>query len=72
MIISDDFRNIKRVELSIEKYSQISVYMILVLVLDTLYYLLWGSSSSAIEGELLAHKKVKLLTYEERCTCPPM
>ena len=53
IIINEDFRNIKTIELSVEKYSQISVYMTRdsITYLEQQFSLLWGSSSPKIVGE---------------------
>ena len=69
IIINEDFRNMKTIELSIEKYSQISVYMTRrsIIYSEQQLSLLWCSSSPTIVGEQLVHKKVNLLTYKERC-----
>ena len=64
----------KTIELSIEKYCQISVYMTRrsIIYSEQQHSLLSGSSSPRIVGELLVHKKVNLLTYKERCSRPPV
>ena len=48
--INEDFRNIKTIELCIEKYSQIPVYMTRrsIIYSEQQLFLLWGSSSPAI------------------------
>ena len=74
IIINQDFRNIKTIELSIEKYSKISVNMThhSIIYSEQQLFLLWGSSSPSIVGEQLVHKKVNLLTYKECCSRPPV
>ena len=74
IIINEDFRNIKTIELSIDKYSQISVYMTRrsITYSEQQHSLMWGNSSPENVGEQLVHTKVDLLTYKERCYRPPV
>ena len=66
--------NIKQIELSIEKYSKITVYITCrsIIYSEQQLSLLWGSSSPTIMGEQFVHKKVNLLTYKERCSRSPV
>ena len=74
IIINEEFRNIKTIELFIEKYSQISVNMTRcsIICFEQQHSLLWGSSSPTIMEEQLVHKKLDLLTYKEHCSRPPV
>ena len=58
IIINVDFRNIKTIELSIEKYSKISVYMIQnsIIYQEQQLSLLWGNIPPTIVGAQLVDK----------------